>query len=1261
MALLGAPPPAAASPHGTTQTAARSEVRHRVTLITGDEVEYTQAGDGTTLARIEAATSAGRPPVSFETMTTPAGLFVFPSDAMPLVASGIADRSLFNVTELAAVSRTGELPLFVRYRGGVSATAALPAVRRHTAVSALNGAGMRVAKDKTGELWRSVTSRPADFAKLTLDRPVRVTLDRSTAQVGAPAMWQSGLDGTGTTVAVVDTGIDEQHPDLRGKVADTANFTDEPDAGDGYGHGTHVASIIAGTGSASGGRYRGVAPGAKLLSAKVFDSSGQAPASQVMAGMQWAAEHGAKVVNLSLGGPVPDGADELSELVDTLTERTGALFVVAAGNSGSAPATVESPGVAASALTVGAVDREDKPAPFASRGPRSGDAMAKPEIVAPGVGIVAARASGTSMGDPVGEQYTAASGTSMATPHVSGAAAILAQKFPRWRADRLKNALAASAKDAGQDWYAQGNGRLDIPRAADPAVIAPSSAVLAPGPQTLTYANETTEPVTLSLSASLRTWSGNPVPPGSVRFSQNVITVPADATTSVTVTLDATEPGVVGGTVIARGATFVRRTAVSRYTAPELVPIEVRLLDTAGKPRAASVAALIDDSGGAGTINDPFRRDTVWYLQIGAGGATTVHVPKGVYSALATSSRSDLTTRRWTVSTATDVPVPGPTTITLDERAAVRVGVRSPDPLDQRDRTVMVRRVIPGSIVEFGLAAGANPWQVFATPVPAAKRGAITMQDLQSLQPAAVRAEMSPVALHPEYDAFGIAAKWPGTHETPVVVRGPDVDVRGKAVLVAVQATQPSTAFTAATQAAGSAASAGAVAVVVYVDSPGALPIAGLSSDVVPVLALSRDEGEQLRAVLNGRNTPLKVTVAARPDKAYNVSYLNPNGLPAANVKPLDPAQLVTVDTRYHADKPGLTAQKTWYAAPTGLWKSQLLRGTRFTAPAAWQELIGPVDDRTVWKRSVVLSGKDDAGRPGSMTLFQQNTYRPGERSRPLEKWFAAALLTGAAELQNDHPARYPATAAGWQEICSMCRGGTDPDLFVPPLQWGDSTPGHYASPWQAGAYGEATKARLFAGTTEVPPVNSGDPAALFPIFRLGHEPGRYRLDTTDIQPASARSTVPSGAVFRLAMRVDTSWSFQSRRATAVPPAGFVCLGAAATCSFQPLIQLGYDFGTDMANQVPAGGSHTFTVRAAEHTGARDGGPVTSLRLSYSTDEGVTWKQAAATAQATGRWAVTVSLPPLADTKGYVWIRADARDTASNTVSQTVQRAYALK
>jgi serine protease AprX len=177
-----------------------------------------------------------------------------------------------------------------------------------------------------------------------------------------------------------------------------------------------------------------------------------------MAGVEWAVDQGVQVINLSLGGSgSSDGQDALS-LTCNAAVAQGFVVCVAAGNAGPGARTIGSPGAAADVITVGAVDREDRIASFSSRGPTA-DGRTKPDICFPGTDIVSARASGTGLGQPVNEWYTAMSGTSMATPHASGLAALLLQAEPGLTPLELKQALMDTALDLGQDPNAQGAGR----------------------------------------------------------------------------------------------------------------------------------------------------------------------------------------------------------------------------------------------------------------------------------------------------------------------------------------------------------------------------------------------------------------------------------------------------------------------------------------------------------------------------------------------------------------------------------------------------------------------------------------------------------------------------------------------------------------------------------------------------------------------------------------------------------------------------------
>lgn len=297
--------------------------------------------------------------------------------------------------------------------------------------------------------------------KVWEDKPVYVSLDVSAPHVHAPQLWNLGFNGTGVKVAVIDTGIDRTHPDFGERILKAQDFTgNKPDAGDGHGHGTHVASIVAGSGEASGGRFMGMAPQAYLLIAKVLDDSGNGMTSTVMAGVDWAVAEGAQIINLSLGSLGPsDGSDPLATICNAAVD-TGVVVCVAAGNAGPEASTIGSPGCAAKVITVGATNDTDEMMAFSSRGPTS-DGRIKPDICFPGFGIVAARAQGTSMGSLIDARYTSVSGTSMATPHASGIAAQLLEAFPSASPAEIKHRLTVTALSLGLDANTQGAGRGD--------------------------------------------------------------------------------------------------------------------------------------------------------------------------------------------------------------------------------------------------------------------------------------------------------------------------------------------------------------------------------------------------------------------------------------------------------------------------------------------------------------------------------------------------------------------------------------------------------------------------------------------------------------------------------------------------------------------------------------------------------------------------------------------------------------------------------
>lgn len=673
-----------------------------ITLITGDRVTLREIA-GQLAPQLERG--PGREEVTFSIEKSDDELTVIPSDVAELVGRGTLDPELFNVTRLLAEGygddQRATTPLLVTGLGHDPTTRGAAGLA--LARGALASAGLTVGRaspslgmmavqqdkgrDATALLAWAAASAPqgasgtkgasgAPPVKIWLDGKLRPQLDQSVAQIGAPAAYARGLTGAGVKVAIVDGGVDETHPDLAGRVVARETFIpDGTGPEDTDGHGTHLASIVAGSGAASGGQYHGVATGAQIISARVCNAIG-CFISDVIAGMEWSVQQGAKVINLSLGRADTPGIDPLEQAVNTLAETHDVLFVAAAGNSAVSP--VSSPSTAEAALSVGAVDRTDALAAFSSRGPRPGDRAVKPDLTAPGVDIVAARAAGTRMGSPVDASYTRASGTSMATPHVAGAAAILWQQHPSWTYAEVKAALmgAAQPNEALTAWQ-QGAGRVDLDRATAQTVAA-TTASLSFGmvsyphdddpvqTQTIRYRNEGPGPVTLSLAASLHA-PGSATPPGMITVSPSTLQVPAGGTAETLVQVDTrglTVTGPYQGAVIATSGE-------TRVVTPLGVDLEGPSYDLKVVPlgRNGQTSHSFVSIRGLGPQGTPPRD---FYLRsVYIDGPRAFHVPAGTYTVVSDSS---------TLLIAPRVEVQADTAVVMDGRLATLPELTLPDP-----------------------------------------------------------------------------------------------------------------------------------------------------------------------------------------------------------------------------------------------------------------------------------------------------------------------------------------------------------------------------------------------------------------------------------------------------------------------------------------------------------------------------------------------------------------------------------------------------
>jgi subtilisin family serine protease len=728
-----------------------------VTLITGDTVTWRKGTDGKPIVDVDPAPREDGHAVQFFSQGTSKEFYVFPSDVASYLASGVVDRELFNIPGLIRAGLSDRssdtFPVITTFnerairsrtiRGEYAELAddadSLPATTHPVAIRTLRGAGVRVDRDNAEKFWDAIEGDGTAPARLDegvnrvmLDRPVHASLDESVPQIGAPEVWDAGYTGAGVTVAVLDTGIDTSHPDLAGKVIDEENFTEADSVTDHFGHGTHVASTIAGSGAASDGRYKGVAPDADLMNGKVLDDNGFGSDSWVIAGMEWAAQNGADVANLSLSACCGyDGTDPVAQALNQLTAQYDTLFVVAAGNFGEIG--IGTPGVADAALTVGAVDKSDQLADFSSRGPRLNDFAVKPNIMAPGVDITAARAAGTSLGSPVDDYYTSLSGTSMATPHVAGAAALLAQARPDLDASALKNALASTAVDVGYSWREQGTGRVDVARAVQQGVYAPAALDLgnldeATGPvqRALTYTNHTDSPVTLSLDSELENPRRDPV--ADLTLSTDTVTVPANGESTVTVAVDPAnyEPGMVGGAITATGTDVQLRTAVG-FGQLDAQDVTIKVRDSAGNPNDPVLGVWLshDDYD----PNNPVGQD--FYRLSTEDGEVTAQVPAGDYTLMTLVLETDPVTgdvTRSTIIMNPDVHIEADATFTLDARETVPVG----QPTVPRKVAVRAHQVVlthqspnalPFDLGSGGVAASGDTVPIFVSPSRPARMG----------------------------------------------------------------------------------------------------------------------------------------------------------------------------------------------------------------------------------------------------------------------------------------------------------------------------------------------------------------------------------------------------------------------------------------------------------------------------------------------------------------------------------------------------------
>ncbi|MCT2582207.1 S8 family peptidase [Actinophytocola gossypii] len=1256
------PPPAGEPTEGPT-----------FTLLSGDRVRLDTAADGTKDG-VVVFDAEPRGDVEFQQIDR--DLHALPAAAVPLIGTGRLDRNLFNLDRLAEFgyddASSATLPVIATYPGaGARAARAVPAgAKRTRELPAVSAAALSVDKKNTGGVWSEVTGEgernrtSAPVRKLWLDGKVTASLDVSVPAVGAPRAWSAGFDGTGTKIAVLDTGIDADHPDVAGRIVASKSFVPGLGVDDRVGHGTHVASIAAGTGAASDGRYRGVAPNAGLIVGKVLDDTGTGLNSEIIAGMAWAAEQGADVINMSLGGQPTDGTDPMSQALNRISSDTGALFVVAAGNN-EINETVNTPGSADRALTVGAVDKTE-PYPLAyytSRGPRILDHAVKPEIAAPGTGIVAARAEGTSMlgrGIIVDDWYLQAHGTSMATPHVAGAAAILAQQHPDWTGEQLKDVLVSSADRNPENGPAgEGGGMLDVAAATTTDIVATGTVNIgvAEPPYTVrhgkaTFRNLSDEAVhadlTLDVRKGLQGMAAITPAAGAVTVTPSTVDIPAGGSVTVDIAVDTTkfEIDTYFAYLTAKDGDTVRtHTTMSWRKSPPRHRLIITGTDRAGIPASTGDCSFVNILNlGTGEMIPGWWQDGrahTWRY----GGPDPL-LPEGRYAVLGNvctyTQEAPYFLLSDTIGGDIEFQLDRDRKIDIDARKAERVEFHTPRPSEQlatryRGRAIGMlafRHVMfedeTGVWSGFLRRASVAP-ELYVVPnrTTATTGEFFTQFTSHRTAPAlTMRAHgrRAPV-LHPWYPAEGDRSScaelelcFPpfdqrGRYEVVRVGNGTAAEsgtanVRGKVVLVDEQWGEQkywSSDAPTVDSVAAAAAAAGAAGVLISAAYPGWHLRHQQAPTTIPVATLSAAEGRDLAKAL--RNGPVRISTGGQPvspyvyDLATEVDRLT---VPDPSVRHRN---LATINARYHTDVPGSVSS----TGSSGLTPYTAHDWTKFRAPHTRTEYVSPPMPSAISEKS----HRYEFLRVPTGAVYEVAPRQHAAGTRVTEDYGTAPVVSA--------PGSQPGVIARIYGTPNNPLGYLQPSLSL------YRSPSGQVSGWPLTSSGWRFS-RDGETLCERDDMNFG-----FSCRASGN--GRYRLEvgyTQEVRPTSTAT--------------HTVWDFHATFDHPVNSERTV-----------PVVDLRYDVDhLSLTNGVRAGRPYRATFNVgyqSAYTGPRSRSY--DVEVWTSADDGASWQRAGGK-RADRRGDATFRLTAPRD-KGFVTIRVKAADASGNSIDQTITRAWKVE
>ncbi|WP_419995311.1 S8 family serine peptidase [Streptomyces boninensis] len=1196
------PAGAAATDPGNVSGKSGKIPERTVTLITGDVVHFTDLPgdrDVVTVDRPRGATGG------VHVQSDGSHTYVIPQEAQGLLAQNRLDRRLFDVTTLLRMgygdARTTSLPVIATAgRTAAKTRAAAPAAPRGSkavrTLESISATALKVDKDRGRTFFKDLKDREG-IGKVWLDGRVKVNLKDSVPQIGAPQAWAKGYDGKGSKVAVLDTGVDATHPDLKDRIAGSKSFVPGEEVTDKHGHGTHVASTVGGTGAASDGAYKGVAPQAELLIGKVLGNDGYGEDSWIIEAMEWAKAEKADVVSMSLGSAPDDGGDPMSQAVNSLSANGGPLFVIAAGNS-YGEGTVSAPGSAAAALTVAAVDKSDGRADFSSQGPLTGSYGLKPDISAPGVAITAAASQ--AQPNPPG-MYEAMDGTSMATPHVAGAAAILKQRHPDWDGQRIKNALMSSSKALPDHApYSMGSGRVDVAAAVDATVTATGSVEAGvfkwphesgeTAERTITYRNDGDAEAELTLASS------SP----AAKLAADSVTVPAGGTAEVQVALDpaALQPGEkVSGLVTAKsGDATVAHTAFGVYKEAERYDVTLRLTDRSGKPADGRAFLMREGTQGPDIIDI-------------TGGSETLRLPKGDYLAywwpdLPGSTPDSLSTG---LVINPSVSVTADTTVQLDARKLRKVSTGVDKPAEERQRRAdFSREFADGSSWREAFIMPVKYDEMWVTPTKKPARGSFDYLTRWRLGEPGVRVTTGGRDLPVLPQIGGTITDGRTTPRTVDAGKGAPadyegLDARGKAVVVHRSDDVSPQAR------AQAAVAAGAAMLIVAHDDRGRLMESYEQDDgtaqPLPIVSVMRDDAARLAGK--------RLTVAQKRFAGYVYDLVDEHN-----------GAIPDRSLAYRPDHDDLARINARYFGAT----KSLGAGYRYDLPK-WGHGVGFREYESYpGPRTEYVTPKLD----GAGSWYENHAYdrdnngdEDWEQRAPLEEY--AADRTYARDWF--HPIAHPRFGTGYIGTVRD-RGGIQ--VNVP--MWTDGGTGR-AGAMPQGEYDNGTIA-LYQGDTLVKQQRGRALWADLPA-----EPKPYRVVAS-------------------ASRDAKTWKTSTKVRTEF---GFVYEPLPEDVFQEDLRLLNPDFGvrTDLAGDVQAGRRTEITFSAATQDWLPDRVAATKAKLEVSYDAGKTWTAATLRPDGAGRWRAVLNLPD--DAARTVSLRAAAEAPGGYTVAQEITDAFGLK